>query len=198
MKKIILIFLCIHNTIAFGQISIIKNNAKELLFNLTLSPKKFDVRTLFHTKENFIDFEEKSDFGIDKEYIISSNFIENFKLSYISSANGKFITYYFRAGAEKSHCTKIGMYYPSTKLNECLKQVDELMSIFSICSYKHTVADIGHDGEKTGETRYVYSSQLAYSKRSLTFTPYLEISYRYFAQSDRYYFEIYVYPENIY
>lgn len=201
MKKNVLFFIIVFNiNNLFGQINLIKSNCEELSFNIPIKAKKFDIRTKFHSDNNFSNISEKINF--DNEYIIGAYFIQNFKLSYIKYSENRYIYYYFKPNTETCYLTKIGIDFKVEDLKYCLEQYKELNSIFKNKSYESSLRVITRDDEKTGEGIYLYSSLKAKNTKSNKInefhTNYMDYSYRFLSVESGYTLEIYIRHNNFY
>lgn len=204
MKKLLFIFLTL-SLISFGRISyaqlpLIKKNVSELFFDFVLNPSKFDVRKKFQSDKNFYGFDDGLNYG---EYeTITAKFYSNYKTSYLASKEMRII-FWFDTGNEVSHSRKITTDFTIDEYEKCLKQVQEIYSIFSKCSYKtQKVIVDGFENQKVGEGWCFYSSDKTFKKVK----PYLKVSYRYFiinkseymSEYKGYVFEIILDDNNVY
>jgi hypothetical protein len=201
MKNLIFLFIIIFNISSLhAQINVIKSNCQELCFNIPIKAKKFDVRTKFHSDNNFSNISEKKNY--DDDYILGAYFIQNFKLSYIKYSRSSYIYYYFKPNTETCYLTKIGLYFEVENFKYCLEQYNELNNIFKKISYSSFSSDITREGEKTGEGIYLYSSINATNTKPTEAnefsTNYMDYSYRFLSVQSGYTLEIYIRHNNFF
>lgn len=193
-RTFLIVFVLLIIEPCIGQISLVKKNLSELFFEIHVSPTKFDVRKVFHSDDNFFNY-GGDDLG---EYeTISAKFKRNLKLSYLGR-DDKSIIFWFNEGTEISDSRKIYTEYFSDEYNLCLKQLNELFSIFNRCSFKSEKTLITNSKEeKSGEGWDFYSSEKSFKDEK----PYLNIHYRYIKLKSiegGYIFEIVFSEDNLY
>ncbi len=181
--KLSFLFSLIYVSSLFAQTAAIKKNLDEMFFKVPLNAAKFEVRTMLHSSENFFNI---SDFDeINKA--ISSDFKENYKFTYLTNCCR--IVFWFEN--DNSNGRKISIDYSENELSKCIKQYEELKSIFGKISYApYEYKTVNFKNEEAGIA-------INYKSKPNAKKPYIFISYRYFDQSKRYHLEVQIYEEDI-
>lgn len=130
-KTVLLLFpllLCISvsTQLAYGQISSIRKNIKELYFEIDFPISKYDLRKKIHSNENFYNISESK---YEKSDVIMGDFTQNYKLSYTRNAD-RFIVFWYEDGSDENYCTSIELDYNFKNIAEATKQFNEIIGFF--------------------------------------------------------------------
>ncbi len=183
-----------------SQVSIVRKNVSELFFGIQELPSKFDVRKLIHSDENFYGH-GGWDYG--NYETITTQFRHNSKLSNLGR-DTKHLIFRFDDGSEISNSRKISTEYFVDEFSLCLKQMEELFSVFDKCATGYSESVFRNiKGEKNGEGWDFYSSEESYTEKKA----FLTLLYRYFKldtsqpssmKKEGYIFEISLKDKNLY
>lgn len=157
MKAFVLtaFFLLSFNCV-FGQIAAIKKNIAEMYFDIPLNATKFEVRVATNSSDNFYDQENWNDYF----HTVMASFYHNYKLSYLSQDCR--IIFYFPTENDRTISRKINITYTENELNKCIKQYNEIVSIFDKISYTSTDGVITNSrNNQSGISKSFYSSEKA-------------------------------------
>lgn len=146
MKKLFFTIAFI-SSCQFG-ISQIKSQLKEILFGLSIPSSKYDTRKVLHSTDNYSKIIE---YSFEKYDIISADFKDNYKLSFLGTSSERTASFWFNKGTDINFAFGFTLRYLPHYVDDCTKQYNEVMSFFKTISYKASNEPWVDNGVKRGE-----------------------------------------------
>ncbi len=127
MKRLITIgaYFLLYSQFSFGQITKIKQQLKQVFFELDIPSTKYDVRKMLHSSDNFFDLSESTLGDYD---MMDATFTNNLKLSYISNATRRLIQFWYYKGTDNIHSFSYDIHYKTKYVENCSQQSKELIN----------------------------------------------------------------------